>query len=86
MKRMSDVFELPIDCDYFEVAGYEPVKAKTVGNSCEADDYAAHAINHVDKLADALEVAIDAMIGDGMECYDGFHKLVDALKAYRGEK
>lgn len=55
MKRMSDVFELPLDCDYFAVDGYQPIKDLSIDNQLEADKYAANAINHVDSLADALE-------------------------------
>jgi hypothetical protein len=77
MKRMSDVFELPIK--------HSNLPYLIDRTTYEEDALIIHAINHVDKLADALEVAIDTMIGNGLDCYDGFGKLVDALAAYRGE-
>lgn len=89
MKRMSEVFKLPVDCSMFEVSGYQPVKARTVGNSCEADDYAAHAINNIDALADALESALPTLKYN-RSISDSADKLyldaLSALTAYRGAK
>jgi len=58
MKIMSDVFILPINSSLFEISGYAPVKSRSISNQLEADEHAAHAINNVDALADALGEAL----------------------------
>lgn len=57
MKRMNELFELPVD-------GYalrDTIFYKTSGAD---DEIIAHAINNVDTLADALENLIDTMQHD----------------------
>lgn len=83
MKRMSEVFDIPMewhDLD-FQVAE---------GSFGVTHEYAAHAINHVDALADALVVIIElALIKWGnldSEVYAEIEKAKEALAAYRGKK
>jgi hypothetical protein len=89
MKRMSEVFELPTSAALAHVVmgaqkqGVLPIIA---------DEHTAHAINHVDALADALEEATallyfqyDLHYGRGIDD-PVIKKLYSALKAYRGEK
>lgn len=77
MKKMSEVFELPVKG--FEL---EYLMSETTGDD---DELIAHAVNHVDALADALEALIKAV-----ECNEllnsDFNGAVSTLKAYRGEK
>lgn len=75
MKRMSDVFELPVDHNKLEVYG-----CNHAATYSEAEIHAAHAINHVDALADALF----AMLVD--YSYENRIAANNALSAYRGEK
>lgn len=82
MKRMSEVFELPI-------SGVKLERAILEAAFCTEQDYAAHAINHIDALADALDVLLkeldltyvqNASLSDAIESADM------ALVAYRGDK
>lgn len=107
MKRMNEVFELPLT--------WQDENCGTVGSVYEADkqiilqaqesvktvgldrrivvsarnekaQHAAHAINNVDSLADALELMINATEG-----YSSWHsseqkQAIAALNAYRGAK
>ena len=91
MKRMSEVFELPVDQKKLELYGYEAGEMQDVPYHV-AEEHAAHAINHVDALADALEEATallyfqyDLHYGRGIDD-PVIKKLYSALKAYRGEK
>ena len=87
MKRMSEVFELPVNSKHVYVASdvVELVE-------CAKDDVfkaAAHAINNVDALADALEAALPALkynrsISDSADKV--YLDAVSALAAYRGTK
>lgn len=86
MKRMNDVFELPLPIGEMDCMLDVFIHSDVDTDESVVAMHAAHAINHADALADALEVAIDTMIGNDLACYDGFGKLVDALKAYRGER
>jgi hypothetical protein len=92
MKRMSEVFELPINAGTFEVYGYIPVDGVRLADSLAADEHAAHAINHVDALNDALQNLMNMLGGAPKDCGHEFHcvcpyeKAAAALKAYRGEK
>lgn len=66
MKKMSEVFELPLageesqgetflsDKNYY-FASFDDELSYGDGKGLERAQYAAHAINHVDALADALE-------------------------------
>lgn len=80
MKKMSEVFELPISHERLEV--YGPKRAGIP--YAEAEKHAAHAINHVDALADALELLLNdkAMIHASNEKH---LQAKAALAAYSGE-
>lgn len=92
MKRMSEVFKLPVssnmlfNCEL--VVGKNPVG----GNSCvefhsvEQVECAARAINHVDALADALQVMVNHNWSASKERRDAQKIAESALAAYRGEK
>jgi hypothetical protein len=83
MKRMSDVFVLPLTQE-------NGVVTEASGNQCgefnlaSESKYAAHAINHADALADALELLLSdkAMIHVGN---DKHLQARAALAAYMGE-
>lgn len=91
MKRMSEVFELPV------AVGSGMFDKDTIYNSdgngewvatFEADEQAqraARAINHVDALADALEDLI-ACCRENSQNILGVTYAEDALAAYRGGK
>lgn len=91
MKKMSEVFKLPMNPSlHIEVARSACAHCKA-----EAAQYAAHAINHADALAGALQALFDdykalADSGDAgnwklEETAVGAEAMV-ALAAYRGEK
>lgn len=82
MKKMSEVFELPIDHKKLEL--YEAGELQGVPYHV-AEEHAAHAINHVDELADALEDLIND-IENNLNPRYSFDSAVAALAAYRGEK
>lgn len=77
MKKMSEVFELPL---------HELDIAYCVNTSSEADALAAHAINHVDALADALELMIDNNWKSAHERQCAQLVAKAAIEAYRGVK
>jgi non-ribosomal peptide synthetase component E (peptide arylation enzyme) len=83
MKRMNEVFELPTRAALVHVVmgaqkqGVLPITA---------DEHAAHAINHVDALADALELMIDNNWKSAHERQCAQLVAKSALSAYRGEK
>lgn len=81
MKRMSDVFVLPVDHKKLEVYGAGEMDGVPYH---VAEEHAAHAINHVDALADVIENVLHHH-GDALS-YEIKSWCVDALKAYRGEK
>lgn len=95
MKRMSEVFKLPVSSgdrgyyadDVFQAGG----NGEWCSTFCtdEQAQHAAHAINHVDALADALSALIKMV--DDKEDVDMFRnsaykESVQALAAYRGDK
>ena len=92
MKKMNEVFELPVNAGTFEVYGYIPVNGVRLVDSLDADEHAAHAINHVDTLADALDKLLDEVAGDSIHNYlseeacKAHDAGIAALNAYRGEK
>jgi hypothetical protein len=92
MKRMSEVFELPVSGVDIQGSGiyFDQQESDRL-----VDDAIAHSINHVDALADALELLFDdykelADSGDAgnwkLEETDVGMKAMAALAAYRGEK
>lgn len=79
MKKMSDILSLPIN-------GYD-LRQAVKETSHEEDNDIAHAINHVDALADALEMLMDWNVKnvtiEHHPIYDIAHS---KLAAYRGGK
>lgn len=83
MKRMSEVFKLPVNG--FEL---EYLMSKTTGDD---DDSIARAINNVDTMADALDACVKVLgqmpAGEPANESDrAYHQALDALSAYRGAK
>lgn len=74
MKRMSEVFKLPV---VLTVAGATSKQVERVNLS-------AHAINHVDALADALEGLLNRLHYEGCDFAD-MTVAATALEAYRGK-
>lgn len=90
MKRMSEVFELPVKKgDGFSCGILYSGQGLPLATFCFEDDaqHAAHAINHVDALADALEMLMDWNVKnvtiEHHPIYDIAHS---TLAAYRGGK
>lgn len=87
-KRMSDVFELPVNSTLFHAVERNQIKLDLP----DASKHAAHAINHVDALADALAVMLDvserlAVVADfDLALRPEYEKAKSALSAYWGEK
>ena len=85
MKRMSEVFELPVsvgvDDSVVDASGIY------IGDfwTSEMAKITAHAINNCDSLADALEEIIAAYRNDGIYQSDIQHAAF-ALNTYRGTK
>lgn len=80
MKRVDQIFELPVD---------EMDVLEAVDNfSEEKDEAIVRAINHVDALADALETLLDAVLSKKAE--DSINNQIiaasKALAEYRGDK
>lgn len=89
MKRMSEVFELPVssgDRGYYADAVFQAGGGEWCSTFCtdEQAQHAAHAINHVDALADALEDLIACCRESGSSIL-GRTYAEEALAAYRGE-
>jgi len=81
MKRMSEVLELPVSADDFADPFYP--------NDKRQDEYIAHAINHVDALADALQLLltqVSKVYSTSKELGNAEEVAHAALAAYRGEK
>jgi hypothetical protein len=81
MKRMSEIFELPVNHENLEFYG---ANEKQGVSFCEAEEHAAHAINHVDALADALEGLLNRLHYEGCDFAD-MAVAATALEKYRGE-
>jgi len=77
MKRMSDVFELPITATNLIHVANE--------TALEDDKAIIHAINHFDALADALESLTSDIESNNNPRYS-YECAIAALAAYRGEK
>ncbi len=85
MKRMSDVFDLPL-----EAAGDWLIE-KTDNRCAEFDleteaQYAAHAINHADKLADALDKLLSMLEVEGRQGDEIFKECEKVSNTYWGIK
>lgn len=87
MKKMSEVFELPLvqmpeaDDQIQDANGDWVLVVRLPWRA----DYAAHAINHADALAEALEAVLPFCQGRTKEQIDAWAAAKDALAAYRGE-
>ena len=84
MKKMSDFFELPVNHECLEI--YGPVRAGIP--YAEAEKRAAHAINHADALAEALDLLIQEcgkVYSNSSALGDAELKAKIALANYRGE-
>jgi hypothetical protein len=77
MKRMNEVFELPVnEMDVFEA----------MQNYSEENDAAiCNAINHVDALADALADLIEESKNYAANFKSEYYSAIDALEDYRGK-
>jgi hypothetical protein len=78
MKRMNEVFELPLKAKNLQFVVDD--------TSLEDDAAIIHAINNVDKLADALENLIPYCFGGNEEAMNAWAEAKDVLAAYRGEE
>lgn len=103
MKKISEVFELPLageenrgepflsDENYY-FASFDDELSYEDGKGLERARHAAHAINNVDALADALAYALDVLAHCKADAgYSSRQTKAaiagdEALKAYRGEK
>lgn len=97
MKKMSDVFELPLVVEFvggtdFHVKNKSRQSPAIYSNSADEAFSAARAINHVDSLANALAVIIERFWYESEDLPSEFESRTevqsarDALAAYRGEK
>jgi hypothetical protein len=82
MKKLSEIFELP-------VSGVDIQGSGIYFNQQESDrlvdDAIAHSINHIDALADALESLTSDIESNNNPRYS-YECAIAALAAYRGEK
>lgn len=87
MKRMSEVFKLPVKTgDGFGCCLLYSEDAPIASfNYEDYSSYAAHAINHVDALADALEAMIDMYCAGNLP-NKATLDASSALASYRGDK
>lgn len=100
MKRMSEVFNLPVSVSLMGDEHAGEITQSGEGHYCLEDNnywmlsdfehaqHAAHAINHVDALADALGALVDAVVNKTSD--DSINNQIigaaKALAAYRGEE
>ncbi len=86
MKRMDEVFYLPVQG--VDIQGFDVYHSQCDGGR-SVDDMIAHAINHVDNLADALDTLLkelDSTYIGSANLSDRIHDADAALAAYRGDK
>jgi len=77
MKRVDQIFELPVD---------EMDVLQAIDNfSEEKDEAIVRAINHIDALADALDDLLCDIENGGASRYN-YEIALQALAAYRGDK
>jgi hypothetical protein len=87
MKKMSEVFELPLsqlpeaDDQIQDANGDWTLIVRLPWRT----DYAIKAINHVDAMADALESCADLLSRINFESADEYQAAKAALAAYRGD-
>ncbi len=96
MKQMNEVFDLPVigelncgepflaDSDFY-FASFDDELSYADGKGLERAIHAAHAINHVDALADALADLLNEIYSGGATRYTA-EVAAQELAAYRGEK
>jgi hypothetical protein len=82
---MSDVFELPIDESDAFAYGFNTIESAHKIGRCSSAQHAAHSINHIDALADALELILDDKAIFNIDS-KSHAKAVSVLVDYRGEK
>jgi len=92
MKKMSEVFELPVRQGEGNIENIDLFDSRGIWQAAFNDhrqvEAAAHAINHVDTLADALAALIDGVTNRSQHDHinNQIIAAVRALAAYRGEK
>ena len=90
MKRMSEVFDLPVAVgggmfDKDSIYGANGiVEWVATFETDEQAQHAAHAINHADALADALEALLECAAENNLEGLMTYDDAEEALAAYRG--
>ena len=90
MKRMSEVFDLPLATGSGRFSSYTVYGDDGKGDcvaTFEINDqaqYAVHAINNVDALADALDECLEDMELEGKQDDRVYRLAKAALAAYRG--
>lgn len=87
MKRMSEVFELPVSSGNRGYCTDAVFQAGGNGEWCSTfytDEQAKHAINHVDALANALEMMLDEYCRVTVPNKVAFDASM-VLAAYRGD-
>lgn len=97
MKKMSEVFELPLAGEenqgepfladstcYF--ASFDDELTFEDGRGLERAQHAAHAINHVDALAEALDKLLSMLETEGRQDTEIFKECEKASNAYWGIK
>jgi hypothetical protein len=87
MKRMSGVFELPVssnDGNHLYETGSRWHVSQFYG--AEKAQHAAHAINHVDALADALDALLSMLESEGRQGEEMFKDCERVSNSYWGIK
>ena len=84
MKRMSEVFELPVNSRHVYVA--TDLLELLEDAKQEVFEAAAHAINNCDALADALDKAISLLSRPASTRLIHEQELLNVLNTYRGTK
>ena len=91
MKRMSEVFELPVSSGDRGYYADDVFQAGGSGEWCstfctdEQAQHATHAINHADALADALASLLEAYFQNGRVTTDDAACALKVLKSYAGD-
>lgn len=86
MKRMSEVFELPVsdmDLAYLTSQAEDGSMTFAENKRCK---HAAHAVNNVDALADALDKLLSMLEIEGRQDTEIFKECEKASNAYWGIK
>lgn len=83
MKKVKDVFSLPVDASEVRFLSCHDRDPSLTEN--ERLETAANAINHADALAEVLEAVLPFCQGRTKEQIDAWAAAKDTLAAYRGE-